>query len=147
MLYLEYLLFWCYNSLLLFLFMNSLWFFFFLTPSSKVLWYLWLYLLLLSYSTSKVLRFLNLNFLLLSYPIRPYLSFFILARYHCICWTTTNENWKFFLISFQLVLQKKFISFMLSQILLQLLYKIFLCNLPPFFRFCLKVLQLFLHPH
>jgi hypothetical protein len=35
---------------------------------------------------------------------------------------------------------------MLSQILFQLLCKIFLCNLPPFLKFCLKVFHLVLRP-
>jgi hypothetical protein len=67
------------------------------------LWYLKLYLLLLSCSTSKVLWFLSLYFLFLSYPIGPCLCLFILARYLYTCWTATNEMWNFFLISFQLV--------------------------------------------
>jgi hypothetical protein len=51
------------------------------------------------------------------------------------------------LISFQIVPHNFFISFMLSQILLQLLYKILLCNLPPFLILCFKILHFVLHPY
>ncbi len=52
--------------------------FFFLTPSSKVLWFFWLYLLL-SYSIYEVLWFFSLQFFLLSCSIRPCFCLFILA--------------------------------------------------------------------
>jgi len=102
------------ENLHLFLFLNTFWFFFFMIPPSKVMWYLWLYLLLLNCSTYEVLWFLNLYFLLLSYPIGPYFWLFILAQYLYTCWTTTNEIWKILLISFQFILPNFFISFMLN---------------------------------
>jgi hypothetical protein len=108
-----------------------------LTPSSKVLWYLWMYLFLLNCSTSKVMWFLNL-----------YLSFWAISLdlllsvhpdwYLCTYWIATNEIWKILLISFQLVPQNSFINSMLSQILFQLLCKIFFYRLPPFSNFALE---------
>ncbi len=130
MLYFGYFFFWCWNSLHFFLFFNSMWCFFFLTPSFKVLWYLWLYLFLMNYSTFEVLWFLSLYFLLLSYSIGPCFYLFILASYLCTYQTTTNEIWKILLISFQLIPQNSFINPTLSYIICQFLCKIFLCNPP-----------------
>ncbi len=65
--------------------------FFFLTPSSNVLLYIWLYPFLLCCSTFEVLWFLKLYFFLLSYSTRPCFCLFIMAWYFYICWTTTNE--------------------------------------------------------
>ncbi len=129
--YFGYLFFQCQNNLHLLLFLNSLSFCFVLTPSSKVMWFLWLYLLL-NCSIFEVMWFLSLNFLLLSCSTRPCFYLFILAQYLYTYWTTINEIWKILLINVQLVPQNSFISFMLKQILFQLLRKIFLHNLPPF---------------
>jgi hypothetical protein len=54
---------------------------------------------------------------------------------------------KILLISFQLIPQKNFISFMLSQILFQLLCKIIFYNLPPILLFYLRMLHLVICPH
>jgi hypothetical protein len=116
-------------------------------PFSRSLWYIWLYILLLNYSTFNVLWFLSMYFLFLSYSIGLCFCLFILARYLYTCWTTTNEIYKILLISFQLVPYNFFISSMLNQILLKLLCKIFLYNLLPFLRFCLKILHLVLCRH
>ncbi len=134
-LYLKYFLFYYWNNLHLSLFLSSLWFFLFLTPSYKVLWFFCLYFRLLSYSTFEVLVFLSLHFLFLIYSTRPCFNFLNLAQYFYICWIATNKIWKILLISFQLVPYNSFISFMLSQIVLQLLHKIFFCNFPLFLKF------------
>ncbi len=115
-------------------------------PSFKVLWFFWLYLLLLSCSTFEILWFLNLHFLLLSCSTRPCFLSLHLGRY-LYTWTATDEIWKILLITFQLVPHNSFIKFMLSCILFQLLCKIFLCNLPPFLKLCLRILHLVLRPH
>ncbi len=70
---------WCWNSLHLFLLLNFMWFCFFLTPSSKVLWFFWLYLLLLNCSIFEVQWFFKLHFHLLGYSTRPCFCLFILA--------------------------------------------------------------------
>jgi hypothetical protein len=84
------------------------------TPSSQVLRFLWLYLLLLNCSTLEVQWFLSLHFLLLSCSFGPYFNFLILAQYLCTCRVARYKIWKVLLTSFQLVPQNSFISSMLN---------------------------------
>ncbi len=138
--------FYCWNNLRMSLFLSFLWLFFFWTPSFKVLWFFCLYICLLSYSIIEVLWFLSLHFLILNCSTKHCFNLLILAQYLCIYWIPIDKIW-IFKISFQLVLHNSFISSMLSLIILQLLCKIFLCNLPPFLRFSLKILDIVFCPH
>ncbi len=118
----------------MFLFLSHLWFFLFVAFSSKFLRFL-------------NLHFLNLHFLLLNCPTRPCFNIFILAQCLYTCWTSADKLKKISMIYLQLIHDVLFISFMLNQILFQLLCKVFLYNFPPFLRLCIKILHLVFCPH